>query len=109
MSAAGGRGLFLGGISPAAMRSWIFTHMAKFSMFAGSNLSAVRSRPPFFESTSWHEVQCASKNLLGGAAEAAAGSASAARNARRVRMVGLKVGDLAERVAPSVMRNEEWV
>ena len=30
-------GFFLGGISPAAMRSWTFTQRAKFSGSAGSN------------------------------------------------------------------------
>jgi len=83
MSVAAGRGLFFGGISPAAMRSWTFTHRSTFSASLASHFRAVRSSPPFLASASWHELQCASKNLVGGAARPVAVSAKAAKNVRR--------------------------
>ena len=61
-SAASGRGFFFGGISPLLTRSCTSTHREKFVEFAGSNLSDVRSSPPFFVSVSWHSAQFFSTN-----------------------------------------------
>src|SRR2546421_7756291 len=61
-SAASGRVFFFGGNSPLLTRSCTSTHREKFVEFAGSNLSDVRSSPPFFVSVSWHSTQFFSTN-----------------------------------------------
>src|SRR6185436_20894997 len=78
-SSVAGRGFFFGGISPLLTRSCTSTQAEKFVEFAGSNLRAVRSRPPFFTSPSWHSKQCFSRNwrLLGGKVAASDGNAIA--------------------------------
>src|SRR6185437_15866136 len=66
--AAGGRGFFFGGISPATMRSYTRTQRAAFSASLVLNVSAVRSRPPNLPAASWQEWQWVSRNAVGGAA-----------------------------------------
>jgi hypothetical protein len=70
VSSADGRAFFFGGISPLAMRSCTFTHVAKFVRSSSFSVSAVKSSPPFFVSASWQSVQCCAKKAAGAAARA---------------------------------------
>src|SRR5437867_5715476 len=78
-SAESGRAFFFGGISPLRTRSCTRTQVEKFVEFAGSNLSAVKSSPPFLVSASWHSTQYCSTNcrLARGKSRAIAGAATA--------------------------------
>src|SRR5258708_10835966 len=80
-SVVSGRVFFFGGISPRITRSCTSTQVEKLVGIAGSNLSAVKSRPPFFTSASWHSTQCFSTNRrLAGGRSAAATAAVAAKS-----------------------------
>ena len=81
-SVASGRAFFLGGISPLLTRSYISTHLEKFVEFAGSNLSAVKSKPPFFVSASWHSTQCLSTKGLHAGGKSPARTVPAATNSK---------------------------